>query len=288
MAKAPVIIIGMHRSGTSMLTKFLQQLGLFIGEELLPFDLHEASYFVALNEWLLQQTNASWDNPYNHRFMDEFIERECIEVVEDELKGKNRKKFLGRKLTGNYKNIKNLNIPWGWKDPRTTINLNVWMKIFPNAKLVHIYRNPIDVAQSLRKREYEIREHTKLNYAMRVMKFLNYKATKSLSARVMHLPEGVKLWESYVSRALQIDEQYGKSQCFHLRYEDFLEEPAKHFRELLNFIELSPPETDIQKLIADVRSDRKFAFLKNEELMEQYQKIKDNPLVQRLGYGELG
>ena len=54
-----------------MLTGFLEELGLFVGHKQLPFDLHEATFFVQLNEWILYQANASWDNIYNYQFVDE-------------------------------------------------------------------------------------------------------------------------------------------------------------------------------------------------------------------------
>jgi hypothetical protein len=46
-ARQPVIILGMHRSGTSMVSELLDQLGLFVGRELQ--DDHESTYFLDLN-----------------------------------------------------------------------------------------------------------------------------------------------------------------------------------------------------------------------------------------------
>lgn len=281
MAKPPVIIIGMHRSGTSMLTHTLQQLGLFIGHKLLPFDLYEASFFVTLNEWLLAQANASWDNTYNFQFADDVFKQQAIDILKSELKGKKKKKFLGKNKVGD---IRQLNIPWAWKDPRTTITIDLWKEIFPDAKILHIYRNPLDVAASLSKREYEVRDSKKIAYLVRVLRFLNYKATQNLSLRVMHVEEGVKLWEEYVSKAFSLDEKYGKD-MFHLRYESYLEEPMKYLPDVVNFVGLSPSQQEMDEVVKGVDSSRKFAFIKKPNLVDIYKKVQDNPWIQKLDYG---
>ena len=281
--KSPVIIIGMHRSGTSMLTLLLKELGLFVGKDLDPFDLHESMFFITLNDWLLRQSNATWDNVYNYQFMDEFMIEKAIPIIQGELAGKRRKKYLG---SGKIKNISNLNIPWGWKDPRTTITIDFWKRIFPNAKLLHIYRNPIDVAESRRKRELYVREHAKLKFWVKILKFLDYKAVQTLSPRMLHLEEGVKLWEDYVQKALSLTDTYGDD-VMHIRYEDFLETPAPILKKITDFIELSTEMPNIEKAVEHVDASRKFAFLNNEELITVYKKIQRHPLLQQLNYEQI-
>ncbi len=272
----------MHRSGTSMLTMLLKELGLFVGKDLDPFKLHESMYFISINDWLLYQSNASWDNVYNYQFMDEFMVEKAIPIVQGELAGKRRKKYLGRHAS-KVKSIGDLDIPWGWKDPRTTITIDVWKRIFPNAKILHIYRNPIDVAQSLRERELMIREHGKLEFFVKILKFLDYKTVQTLSPRMLHLEEGVKLWEVYVRKALSLTDTYGDD-VMHIRYEDFLETPAPILKEITDFISLPTEMPTIEKAVEHVDASRKFAFLKNEELVETYKKIQSHPLLQQLHY----
>jgi len=60
-ARPPIIIIGMHRSGTGMLTLLLEELCLFIGKE--KEENNEALFFFRINEWLLHQCGAAWDHP---------------------------------------------------------------------------------------------------------------------------------------------------------------------------------------------------------------------------------
>src|SRR5437588_6692719 len=74
-ARQPVIILGMHRSGTSMVSELLDALGLFVGRELQ--DDHESTFFLALNETIFARVGASWDNPLPMRY---FVA--CGEAVE--------------------------------------------------------------------------------------------------------------------------------------------------------------------------------------------------------------
>ncbi|MEZ5023867.1 MAG: sulfotransferase [Chitinophagales bacterium] len=52
-----------------------------------------------------------------------------------------------------FKDIRDLDIPWGWKEPRNSFTLEFYKELFPDAKIIHIYRNPIDSANSYLKRD---------------------------------------------------------------------------------------------------------------------------------------
>src|SRR5262249_53841661 len=43
---------------------------------------------------------------------------------------------------------------WGWKDPRNSITLPFWQKVFGGLKVVLCVRNPLEVALSLRRRGF--------------------------------------------------------------------------------------------------------------------------------------
>ena len=64
----PIIIIGMHRSGTSMITRFIEDSGVFIGKKNKMGPNSEAFFFQKINEWLLYQKGASWDSTNNLNF----------------------------------------------------------------------------------------------------------------------------------------------------------------------------------------------------------------------------
>lgn len=52
----PVIIIGMHRSGTSLVARLLDVLGLFLGKY--KDENHEARLFISINDWFLRVVQA--------------------------------------------------------------------------------------------------------------------------------------------------------------------------------------------------------------------------------------
>src|SRR6185369_1404756 len=64
----PVIVIGMHRSGTTLLCQCLEKLGVFMGAR--KDENEEAFFFFRLNEWMFRQLDASWDNPSSMKFID--------------------------------------------------------------------------------------------------------------------------------------------------------------------------------------------------------------------------
>ncbi|WP_417460685.1 sulfotransferase [Kordiimonas sp.] len=136
----PVLIVGLHRSGTSMLTRMLEALGLFVGKNLQ--DDHESMIMINVNNKYFQITNSSWDAPA------------YPEVVPT---GEN---YIETILTANAELIAEKFGPmdgfWGFKDPRTLTTLPYWLKTFPDAKVIYIRRSPWDIARSLTKRHQKM------------------------------------------------------------------------------------------------------------------------------------
>jgi len=162
MGKPPIIILGMHRSGTTMLSKILEQLGVFMGWR--KEENNEAIFFLKFNDWILKQANATWDNPYNYTLAGEDFKNLMAELADKYIKSIRRLEYLGFKKFLKYKNLKELDFPWGWKDPRNTFTIDIWLKVFPDAKIIHIYRNPIDVAESLRNRALKYRNNFRWDF----------------------------------------------------------------------------------------------------------------------------
>ena len=282
----PVIILGMHRSGTTLLTKILENLGLFIGWK--KEKNYESIYFLKFNKWVLEQANITWDNLYNYRFIhDPFFEKLTVALAEKYIKSIRRIEYLGLLKTLKYKSLKDLDFPWGWKDPRNIITLNIWLKVFPDAKIIHIYRNPIDVAQSLRNRVITFEKSFKWTIKRR-LKFFLLKGYigYNLSLRTKDIYEGIKLWEEYISNVLDLEKKLGID-ILHIKYEKLLESPFKEIRTIVNKINLKVEEKKIKRVINTINSNRKYAFLSNEELVEVYKTIKNNKLFKLLGYNNL-
>ncbi|MCL2923050.1 MAG: sulfotransferase [Trichodesmium sp. MAG_R04] len=80
---------------------------------------------------------------------------------------------------------------WGWKEPRTTLFLDFWSHLLPNAKFILIYRSPWEVVDSLYTWQDKIFQ-TKpelavkfwLNYNQKIIDFYNYAANRCLLANI--------------------------------------------------------------------------------------------------------
>lgn len=138
---APACIVGMHRSGTSMVTRLLKDCGLFLGaeEELVgpAVDNSEGFWenlnFIGLNEDILARLGGSWDEPPAFPPRWEF--------------GPALDPLLGRagELVARFGSHRH----WGWKDPRTSLTIPFWLRVVPTLKFVVCVRNPLEVARSL-------------------------------------------------------------------------------------------------------------------------------------------
>src|ERR1039458_6747839 len=79
---APIIIIGMHRSGTTMLARQLEALSVFMGKK--KEANHESTFFLNVNRWLMAQSGGSWDNPQAIHYLLENREarRRVVDYIE--------------------------------------------------------------------------------------------------------------------------------------------------------------------------------------------------------------
>ena len=125
----------MHRSGTSCLTGSLQQAGLQLGKyhswnRYNQKGNRENQDFVDFHEELLAANGASWDDPPARlRFGPEDVER-------------------ARELLSRYSGQG----PWGFKDPRALLALDLWEQAAPGLTYLGIFRHPRPVAESISRR----------------------------------------------------------------------------------------------------------------------------------------
>lgn len=140
MAKAPFIIIGMHRSGTSLLAKVLESAGIFMG--VVKDHNYEAMHFLSLNQQSMWAAGFDWHRPgVPVRQHWKNLSPKLLYFEHFKLNGK-----LAR-----WK-LQLQNPHWGWKDPRNTFTLPMWLALFPRARVLHIWRTPDAVVQSLQQR----------------------------------------------------------------------------------------------------------------------------------------
>ncbi len=141
-----VCITGMHRSGTSMISRIVNLLGVDLGpdDELMdpkpdnPTGFWESRSITALNDDLLAQLGGSWrqvpavDPGWEEdQRLDPYRERaaELLELL-----------FSGSELVG-------------WKDPRTSLLLPFWRTVVDVDRTILVVRDPRHVAASLAARD---------------------------------------------------------------------------------------------------------------------------------------
>jgi hypothetical protein len=146
----PVIILGMHRSGTSCLAGTLQQAGLYLGgvskqNEYNKKGNREHNDIMSLNNLLLDFNKSRWDKPPTHLIWNDSHLRQAELLIA---------KLSQKSISGH----------WGFKDPRTLLTLPFWSKLLPNAIFIGTIRNPMDTALSLTRRnnQYTIEEGLQL------------------------------------------------------------------------------------------------------------------------------
>ena len=134
MSVAPVVVIGMHRSGTSCLAGCLQDLGLNLGEvnTAAPHNKkgnREDPRLWVVHDAVLSRVGAAWDRPPTEPVAWTVEEKAALKAVLAEYEAVPR--------------------PWGFKDPRATVLLDGWLEVLPELRLTASIRHPLAVAGSL-------------------------------------------------------------------------------------------------------------------------------------------
>jgi hypothetical protein len=143
-----IIVLGMHRSGTSVLTRGLQGLGVFLGDDFLspqpdnPTGYWENNGILDLNERLLTVLGLNWESI--SLIDDSQWQIPEVQALSTEAAAFLRAHFLCHPL-------------WGFKDPRTVRLLPFWRATFERIGVDDQYviaiRTPLAVATSLLKRQ---------------------------------------------------------------------------------------------------------------------------------------
>ena len=143
MKQTCILVLGMHRSGTSALTGVLSLLDVYLGSELMKANFaNEKGYFennilYRINEKLLAQINSSWD--------DTFYDEEKLYNIKDV-------EELRVAIKSEFQYAETFSI----KDPRLAFLFPIYKQVLNeldiNIKIILPYRNPIEIATSLNKR----------------------------------------------------------------------------------------------------------------------------------------
>lgn len=214
--KKLVVILGAHRSGTSLCTAAVESLGAYLGRQLdyandeNPKGFFEHPDIVDFNDRLLSFLGGSWDNP----LFDGAAELHGIDtrIWQEEAVDLFGKAFGDSPFVA-------------VKDPRFCQLLSFWVPVFHEAGydqeaifFVHSIRDVAEVALSQRDRS---------------------RKNPSFYDLGEHLEEGAALWLALTAQAI---ESTRDSNTLYVSYHDVLDAPARVLTELALFLDVQPDE----------------------------------------------
>ncbi|MDQ0901547.1 sulfotransferase family protein [Paenibacillus sp. V4I7] len=190
-------IIGSGRSGTSLVTKELELLGVHLGGPLdfIPPDntnpdgFWENKHIVGIQQLIFKKLGWSWEGL--NLLPPDWKSRSELVVLKEQLKKYISDNFFHKSL-------------WGWKDPRTCSLLPIWEELLQELKMIASYviviRNPLDVAHSL----YRCDPRISLDHALHIWTFRTLSSlywTESNQRVVIHYDQMIEDWEGTLKQA---------------------------------------------------------------------------------------
>jgi hypothetical protein len=276
---SPLIVIGMHRSGTRLLVEILDKLGVFMGADR-QADA-ESVTFMRINEGILHQCGAFWSEPMAAHFV--LAQPDFVHSL-----AASARQTLTAQLS-NYAGQSGLRAgstpeevpPFGWKDPRNTFTLPIWKEIFPNSRIIHIVRHGVDVAASLARRHARaLRSATGESVPSALTVIQDHAFGVLSSRRGWTRAEALTMWEQYVEKARLESAQLG-DRALEVRFEDLLVQPDPVISAIAGFCRVPAP-TQPEPMLDSLKADRAFAFRRDPELVAFAETMRD--VLERYGY----
>ncbi len=251
-----------------MLAGKLQDAGLFLGWRQQD-EHHEAILFQGLNDWLLQQAGGSWDHPMPVRDLIDNPEARAVAVsyLRYSMRTPRAVSYLGPTSYLRIRDVADSSVPWGWKDPRSSFTLPLWLDVFPDAKIVHVMRHGVDVARSLQVRSEAIVATSRQRFERKKWQYSLWGKRSGFTRglRFSSLEDGVALWDDYTTEARRHVAELG-DRAHELHYESFLREPVDCMAELMAFCGLGAPTPSLRASLATVDARRARAYETDPDL----------------------
>lgn len=200
----PIIVLGVERSGTSVVAEMVYRWGAYAGpvEKLHQADVHAPrGYWEFLPLWdLLAELGdfdagaTWWDRDFQQRIekkaADPVFRKKAIDLMAEMSKGG----------------------PWFWKDPALSHFLPFWKQIWNDAIYIITVRNPLDTAVSWQK----------------------FIMPSNVKARISFVAMNLLRWQHMMTQILQHTED-AQHRLF-LGYEDIIRNPRAQVKKLATFL----------------------------------------------------
>lgn len=146
------IVLGMHRSASSLIAKGLNENHVWLGDKLLPasppsnmFGHFEDLDFVNLNEKILRHCGGTWDHPPTEEAILN-SKRIFSAEIENLIRTKEKRAIVVHKDLDQEIYKEPL---WGWKDPRTTLTIKLYLPFLTNPHFICCFREPKELIRSV-------------------------------------------------------------------------------------------------------------------------------------------
>ncbi len=194
------IVLGMHKSGTTLVAKILHESGIPMGnfDETLGYD--EGNKYERLETHDLNIEMLGYD-------YDEFS-LNILKVVKSP--GEVRPEAMS-KIKDYVESANRQYQDWGFKDPRTCLTYSVWKTLIPEHKLVIIFRNPVEL-------------------------WIHYKPKKFLKVfrSLLICWKALQGWYVHNLEILKVLQSSGHAECFVVEYGNLMKD-GRYFRALCEF-----------------------------------------------------
>ena len=251
MKPTVLIITGIHRSGTSLTASLFQSVGVNIGEKLVGPEYgnirghFEDIEFVELHKRILQSQHID-DLGSNVETKEITVKKQQLKIAKKLIKNRQEENEKANKI-------------WGWKDPRTTLFLNFWLQLLPDAKFVFVYRSPWEVVDSLYRRNTD--------------------------EKLLEQPEkAVKMWLDYNQRILDFYQQFS-GKCLIGKVDNIGKNPESFIQAVNEKFEINlpaPPPGNFAEslLVKDIGKTTKPSLIAKyfPETLETYQQLEKNSI----------
>ena len=201
----PIIVLGVERSGTSVVAEMLHKWGAYAGplEKLHKADTHAPrGYWEYEPLWDLLAELGDFDA--GGTWWDSNFQRRMSEKAADPVYKQKATELMAGMYQGD---------PWFWKDPALSHFLPFWKQIWGDAVYIITVRNPLDTAASWQK----------------------FIMPPNVETRISFIPMNLLRWQHMMVLILQHTEDV-QHRLF-LGYEDIICDPRRQAEKLVDFLD---------------------------------------------------
>ena len=270
---APIIVTGMHRSGTSLVSRLLILNNVFLGSKL---DInYESVYFQRINKWILSCNGSTWDNPISLNHLNDndkkILNKKLMNVTCSRFTNSLYFGISNILLNNSFYNQKKL---WGWKDPVNIFTACLWKEIYPNCKIINITRSPLNVSKSLLMRQKKL-QNIDMNVQEKIFSFflpvisINKGGILS-SFKLSSVNDCLILYKKYLNQ-MEINNNEFNENILNITYESLLDNSEFVLSKIFDFCNISKQNINNSLKIID-----KSKFKKNDDELTYDIKLLDD------------